>query len=79
VNASLPSLEGRNIIDLKDLNGNLVVREEIDAAMKRGSAWLDMSWFKPGHNTPALKQTFVRKTQFGQDIYIVGSGIYREA
>ena len=78
VNADLPSLEGRNIIDLKDLKGNLVIRDEIDAAMKQGSAWLDMSWFKPGHNTPALKQTFVRKIQFGQDIYIVGSGIYKD-
>ena len=76
VNPALPSLEGRNLIDLKDLNGNAVIRDEIAAVMKAGSAWLDMSWFKPGHNTPALKQTFVRKAQFGQDTYIVGSGIY---
>jgi signal transduction histidine kinase len=79
VNADLPSLEGRNIIDLKDLQGRPVIRDEIEAAMKLGSAWMDMSWFKPGHNTPALKQTFVRKAQFGQDVYIVGSGIYKEA
>jgi signal transduction histidine kinase len=78
VNPALPSLEGRNLIDLKDLKGNAVIRDEIAAVMKAGSAWLDMSWFKPGHNTPALKQTFVRKTQFGQDTYIVGSGIYTE-
>jgi signal transduction histidine kinase len=79
VNPALPSLEGRNLIDLKDLKGNAVIRDEIAAVMKAGSAWLEMSWFKPGHNTPALKQTFVRKTQFGQDTYIVGSGIYTEA
>jgi signal transduction histidine kinase len=79
VNPALPSLEGRSIIDLKDLKGRSAIREEIDAAMKAGSAWLDMTWFKPGHNTPALKQTFVRKAQFGQEIYIVGSGIYTEA
>jgi len=78
VNPALPSLEGRSIIDLRDLKGNAAIREEIDAAMKRGSAWLDMTWFKPGHNTPALKQTFVRKAQFGEETYIVGSGIYLE-
>jgi signal transduction histidine kinase len=78
VNADLPSLEGRNLIDLKDLQGRPVIREEIDAAMKLGSAWLDISWFKPGHNTPALKQTFVRKAQCGQETYIVGSGIYQQ-
>lgn len=78
VNADLPSLEGRNLIDLKDLQGRPVIREEIDAAMKQGSAWLEVSWFKPGHNTPAPKQTFVRKARFGQETYIVGSGIYKQ-
>ena len=33
-------------------------------------------WYKPGQNTPARKQTFVRKVQSGRDTYIVGSGIY---
>jgi len=76
VNPVQPSLEGRNIINLRDLKGKAVVREEIDAAMKNGSAWLDMYWYKPGQNTPARKQTFVRKIQSGQDTYIIGSGIY---
>lgn len=79
VNPVFPSLEGRNLIDLKDLEGKPAIRDEIAAAMKEGSAWLDLHWFKPGHNTPALKQTFVRKARFGQEIYIVGSGIYTEA
>jgi signal transduction histidine kinase len=78
VNPAFASLEGKNIIDLKDLKGKAAIREEIDAAMKDGSAWLDMSWYKPGHNTPARKHTFVRKAQFGEDVYIVGSGIYLE-
>jgi len=78
VNPAFPGFEGKNFIDLKDLNGKPAIREEIDAAMNKGSAWVDMYWYKPGHNTPARKQTFVRKTQFGQDTYIVGSGIYTE-
>lgn len=79
VNPGLPSLEGRNLIDLKDLQGKPVIRDEIAAAMQAGSAWLDLYWYKPGHNTPALKQTFVRKAQFGREVYIVGSGIYTDA
>ena len=78
VNPAFPSFEGKNFIDLKDLKGKPAIREEIDAAMKAGSAWVDMYWYKPGSNTQARKQTFVRKTQFGQDTYIVGSGIYAE-
>jgi signal transduction histidine kinase len=79
VNPAFPSFEGNNLIDLKDLKGRPVIRDEIDAAMKQGSAWVDLWWYKPGHNTPAHKQTFVRKAQFGEETYIVGSGIYLEA
>ncbi|HET7832780.1 MAG TPA: cache domain-containing protein [Gallionella sp.] len=78
MNAGFPSLEGKNLIDLKDLTGKAAVREEIAAAMKDGSAWQDLYWFKPGQNTPARKQTFVRKVQSGADTYIVGAGVYME-
>ena len=78
VNPGQPSLEGKNIIDLRDLKGKPVVQEEIAAAMKDGSAWVDLYWYKPGNNTPARKQTYLRKVQSGQDTYIVGSGVYIE-
>jgi signal transduction histidine kinase len=79
VNPAFPGFEGNNFIDLKDLKGKPVIRDEIAAAMKEGSAWVDHYWYRPGTNIPAHKQTFVRKVQFGQDVYIVGSGIYLEA
>ena len=79
VNADFPSLEGKNIIDLRDANGKPVIREEIAAATEKGSAWLELWWFKPGHNTPARKEAFVQMTRFGDATYIVGSGIYPEA
>ncbi|MFI5394175.1 MAG: cache domain-containing protein [Candidatus Binatia bacterium] len=78
VNPAQPSLEGKNLIDLKDLKGKQVARECIAAAMKDGSGWVEYYWYKPGHNTPARKLAYVRKVQSGQDIYIVGSGVYME-
>jgi len=78
VNPAQPSLEGKNIIDLKDLKGKAVVKEEITEAMKDGSTWLDLYWYKPGQNTPARKLTFVREVQSGGETYIVGSGFYTE-
>lgn len=78
VNPAQPSLEGKNIIDLKDLNGKAVAREYIGAALKDDSAWVEYTWYKPGHNTPTPKQAYVRKVQSGQDTYIVGSGVYLE-
>lgn len=78
VNPAFPSLEGRNLSNLTDLTGKAVVREQIDTVMQTGRAWLDLYWYRPGQNTPARKQTFVRKIPFGQDTYIVGSGFYPE-
>ena len=78
VNAAQPSLEGRHLLDLKDLQGKTVVRDEIALALKEGSAWLEGYWYRPGDNTPARKQSYVRKVQSGRDTYIVGSGIYTE-
>lgn len=77
VNPAQPSLEGKNLLALKDLHGMSVVRDEIDAAIKKGSSWLEgYWWYKPGDNIPALKQTYVRKAQFKGETYIVGSGLY---
>lgn len=78
VNPAFPSLEGKNIINLKDVKGKAVIQDEIAAAMRDGSAWVDLYWYKPGQNTSARKLTFVRKVQSGQDTYIVGAGIYLE-
>jgi signal transduction histidine kinase len=76
VNPAHPSLEGRNLMDLKDLRGKTVIRDQIAAAVEDGSAWLDVYWYRPGDNTPARKLTYVRKVQAGPDTFIVGSGIY---
>ena len=38
VNAAQPSLEGKNLIDLRDLKGKAVIRDEIAAAIKDRSA-----------------------------------------
>lgn len=78
VNPAQPSLEGRNLMDLKDLRGRAVVREEIAAALERGSAWLEYYWYRPGDNLPARKETFVRKVETDGETFVVGSGIYVE-
>jgi signal transduction histidine kinase len=78
VNPGQPSLEGKNIIDLRDVKGKAVTQEFISAALKDGSAWVDYYWYKPGSNTPAPKLTYVRMVQSGEETYIIGSGFYTE-
>jgi signal transduction histidine kinase len=76
VNAGQPTFEGKHLIDLKDLKGRKVVRDQIQLAMEKGSGWLDFYWYTPGDNRPALKRTYVRKVQHKGETYIVGSGLY---
>jgi signal transduction histidine kinase len=78
VNPGQPSLEGKNLIDVKDVNGNPLVRNYITAAEREGSAWVDYYWYKPGQNVPAKKHTYVQKVHSGGNTYIVGSGFYPE-
>ena len=76
VNGGHPSLEGRNIIDLKDVKGTPIARNFISAAMKSGKAWVSYYWYRPGESTPVRKQTYVRSVHSGNVTYIVGSGFY---
>jgi signal transduction histidine kinase len=78
VNAGQPSFEGTNLMGLKDLKGVPLADEYISAALRDGSAWVEYWWYKPGTNTPARKQAYVRKVKWGQHTYIVGSGFYME-
>ncbi len=78
VNPGQPSLEGKNLIELKDLKGQEIVRNYIAAAEKEGSAWVDYYWYKPGQNMPARKHTYVRRVVSGGITYVVGSGFYPE-
>jgi len=78
VNPAQPSLEGKHLMNIKDLKGKAFVREYTAAALKNGSAWVEYYWYKPGENTPALKETYVKKVKSGKNTYIVGSGFYPE-
>jgi signal transduction histidine kinase len=78
-NAAVPQLEGKNIIDAKDLKGNNLIRDEISLAMKNGQGWLDGYWYRPGDDKPALKHTFVKRIQFEGKPCVIGSGFYPPA
>jgi signal transduction histidine kinase len=77
VNPAQPSLEGKNLMNEKDLKGKFIEREIIGGVSKNDSGWVDYYWYKPGQNAAALKQTFLRKVQHGNESYIVGAGFYQ--
>ena len=78
VNGGHPGVEGMNFIHTRDLKGKLAAREYIEAAMRKGSAWVNYYWYRPGENTPSPKHTYVKKVQHGGETFIVGAGLYSE-
>jgi signal transduction histidine kinase len=76
VNAAQPSLEGKNLIDIRDVNGKELVRDYIAAAREDGPAWIEYHWYRPGRSEPSRKLACVRRVRSGPDTYIVGSGFY---
>ena len=79
VNPAQPSLQGRNLMDIRDAHGKPMVKEYIDAALRSGKAWTTYEWYRPGSNETATKHTYVRKVEHRGKTYIVGSGFYEAA
>lgn len=76
VNPAQPSLEGTNILQLKDVKGKFVAKEYIQAALSSDNAWMNYYWYRPGQNVPSLKYSFVKKVKFKNEIFILGAGFY---
>ena len=76
VSGGFPSLEGKNLMDYKDSRGNYFVRDYIKMALEDDSGWVEYLWPRPGQMIPSKKHTYIRKAQFGEEVFIVGSGAY---
>ncbi len=76
VNSAFPNLEGRSLLEVHDLKGAAVIRDELKAVESHGSAWVEARWYRPGSNAPARKLSYVKKVEHSGQIYIVGSGLY---
>jgi len=71
-------LDGKNIIDLKDVNGKAYVQEFIETAKTQGSGWIDYMWPKPGESKPSKKSSYIKKVKVGEETFIVGSGFHTD-
>ena len=69
-----PELDGKDVSDLKDSNGNHLFVEFFDIVRKDGSGFVSYLWPKPGQSEPAPKISYVKGfTPWG---WVIGSGIY---
>lgn len=74
-----PELRGRNILDLKDINGKLLVQDivNVGADSRAASGWVHYAWAQPGAIFPLWKSSYVvRVVAPDGRAYCVGSGLY---
>ncbi|MFZ9853972.1 MAG: cache domain-containing protein [Limisphaerales bacterium] len=69
-----PGLEGRNILDLQDIDGRHPIRGIVGV---KSSGWVHFRWMPPGGIFPLWKSCYVERTR-GPDgrTYLVGAGLY---
>jgi len=75
-NAAFPELEGTNILELKDADGQLFVKKELKILKNKDQCWNEYMWPKPGQEEPSLKRVFVKKALVDGEILVVGCGYY---
>ena len=77
-NAAFPKLEGRNVVNYKDVNGNYFVKEFINVAKSKGEGWVDYHWPKPGDLEESQKSTYVKKAMVDGKMVVVCAGLYKD-
>ncbi len=78
--AQTPDLMGRNLIDLKDINGKPVIRDIVAIGQRPepdASGWVFYLWQQGTQLSPSWKSAYIRKvvTPNGRQ-YVLGSGAY---
>ena len=76
-----PELIGRNIINMKDLNGKPVIREIVQIASntKHPYGWVHYLWMEPGEIYPEYKSSYImRVTDPAGHVFAIGSGNYNQ-
>lgn len=76
VNSGFTNLEGRNVLDVKDKKGKLLVREMLKVVQNQGSGWVDYMWPKQGESFSTQKSTYVSKARKDDGWVLVGCGVY---
>ena len=76
VNPAFPEYVGKNVLNVKDTQGKLIIREMLEVAKNNNTGWVDYMWPKPGEKTASKKSTYINKAKLGNDWVAVGCGVY---
>jgi methyl-accepting chemotaxis protein len=71
-----PSLEGKSLLDLRDVKGSYFFVAMNETVEDHGSGWIPYFWPKPGEKKSSPKVSFCKLVKHGDKDYVVGSGMY---
>jgi cytochrome c len=70
-----PKLIGKNLIDMRTADGQLLIKNMVHLASTKGSGWIDYEWPHPQTKKVQPKTAFIRRIpDFGG---FIGSGVYQ--
>lgn len=68
------SLVGRNLMDMKDVDGKMLFHEFKKIAETKGEGWVEYKWPNPVTKKIEQKNSFIKKLD---DKFLVGCGYYK--
>ncbi|NOX33428.1 MAG: hypothetical protein GXP56_06785 [Deltaproteobacteria bacterium] len=71
-----PSLDGKALGDMRDVNGVYLFTAMNETVEEYGAGWVPYSWPKPGEKKSSPKVSYVKLVKFGDKDYVAGSGMY---
>jgi cytochrome c len=68
-----PKMVGKNLLNMKDVEGKPMISEMVKVAKEKGSGWVDYKWPNPVTKAIEGKSGYVERV----DDILVGSGVYK--
>lgn len=71
-----PSLDGKGLLDMRDVNGVYLFAAMNELVEEKGEGWVPYSWPKPGQSESSPKVSYVVLVKHGDNEYVAGAGMY---
>jgi methyl-accepting chemotaxis protein len=71
-----PSLDGKGILDMRDVNGVYLFAAMNELVEAKGEGWVPYAWPKPGQKESSPKISYVVLVKHGDKDYVAGAGMY---
>lgn len=73
-NGSNQRMVGKQLLDVKDVNGRYFTREEVELAKTKGKGWVNFHWNNPVTNRIEPRSVYLERV----DDYFVLSGVFNQ-